>query len=128
MSLLGLLLMTLLVGPTERTTASDPENRRSTDSPARETWWAFQPLVRPAVPVITGPNADDMVRNTGGQGLGQINHFHAWDFRDEDFASSHNRKAGKDEIDGLAQSDPKPRHAFVGDRQAIHFFSNKPFE
>lgn len=60
LSLLGLLLMTLLVGPTERTTASDPESRLSADSPARETWWAFQPLVRPAVPVITGPNADQV--------------------------------------------------------------------
>jgi hypothetical protein len=58
--LLGLLLMPLLVGPTGRTAASDPESRRSADTPTRETWWAFQPLVRPAVPVITGPTANQV--------------------------------------------------------------------
>ena len=53
---LVLLLAAALVNPAESAAGSDRPN----DQPARDGWWAFQPLVRPAVPAISGPAAADV--------------------------------------------------------------------
>ena len=66
--------------------------------------------------LLPRPDTDDLRFAIGGQRLGEIDDAHARDLRDHDLAAPHVLESLQNELDPLAERDPKPGHAGVGDR------------
>src|SRR5438046_3083958 len=65
------------------------------------------------------PNSDDLVRELGSHGSGQIDDPNGWDFWNKNFTTTHPLEILQHEVHPLLQGDPEPCHSRIGYWQMI---------